>query len=730
MRRGRPEGDGAPTYAGSVALSDVAGRPPSLTTGPRHAAAARTQVLRPDIQGLRAVAVLGVVLWHAGLPILSGGYVGVDVFFVISGFLMTSLLVRELDRDGRISIGAFYARRARRLLPAAAVALVGVLVVTVTMLPVNRWRGIGSDIVASAFYVVNWRLASSSVDYLAEGDAASPVQHFWSLSVEEQFYAFWPVLFAVTGWLVLRRAGARWLRPALLLVLAAMTVTSYAWSVIYTRSHPEQAYFVTTTRLWELGLGGLVAVLGTWLLRRKPGRPVANAIVALGLLAILGSGVVFDSSTAVPGSLALLPTLGTALVLALGPFCGGRAGPVRLLAAAPMQWIGGLSYSLYLWHWPLLVGAAARTPDGSLSVPLGLAVVGASLAPAWLSLRLIEDPLRRSRSTGRPAVVRALRLGTTCTVLSLIAGCSLVGYVAREGYRTDQLVGGAPGAQALGDAPSRRAVTVNRADVLVPSPALAGDDVFHPWYNGPCQPAASSGTPKTCVFGAVDSDVRVVVVGDSHAVMWLPALAEVAAARGWRLEVLAKPDCPLADTVVLRGHSANEPCVRWNDAVLASLQASPPDLVITAQVNVYLLQGPGGTVLSGADASTEFGAALARTWTRVGATGTPVLSLLDGPRFARSPVECVADHQRELDVCAGARAKVLEGNNTAQLAALALTPAVRVLDLTRWLCPGDTCPAVIGNTLVYSDTNHLGATYARSLTPYLAHALAGVGPRR
>ncbi|HZC27156.1 MAG TPA: acyltransferase, partial [Actinopolymorphaceae bacterium] len=266
---------------------------------------------RADIEGLRATAVLLVLAYHAGIPLFAGGFVGVDVFFVISGFLITGLIVREVQQTGRLSLARFYARRARRLLPATAVVLTAVAVLTVVILPPIRRSSVAMDLAASSLYAINWRLAGEAVDYMASEQAASPVQHFWSLAVEEQFYLVWPVLILALVWWH-RRSG--WsLRRTLLAGLAVLAIPSLVWSVTLTHSVPGRAYLVSTTRAWELGIGAAVAVGATGLARLP--RRVRWLGGWVGAGAIVVAALTYDSSTLFPGYAALLPTLGAALVI-------------------------------------------------------------------------------------------------------------------------------------------------------------------------------------------------------------------------------------------------------------------------------------------------------------------------------------------------------------------------------------------------------------------------------
>ncbi|TDC48452.1 acyltransferase, partial [Jiangella ureilytica] len=297
---------------------------------------------RPDVEGLRAVAVLLVLAYHAGVPLASGGFVGVDVFFVISGFLITGLILREIDTTGRLRLGRFYARRIRRLLPATAVVLAATAALALLLLPPLRWPAIAGDIAASATYVVNWRLASESVDYLAAEDAPSPVQHFWSLAVEEQFYLLWPVLIIGLLWWHRRRRGRPSLRRTLLAGLAIVAVPSFVWSLHLTASSPGAAYFVSTTRAWELAAGAALAI-GARRLERLGSLEwagwMAGALAWAGLAAIGWAALTYDATTAFPGIAALAPVLGTTAVVAAG-VVSRRTSAGRLLGTAPMRWVG------------------------------------------------------------------------------------------------------------------------------------------------------------------------------------------------------------------------------------------------------------------------------------------------------------------------------------------------------------------------------------------------------
>lgn len=657
--------------------------------------------MRADIQTLRALAVLLVLLWHAGLPWLPGGYVGVDVFFVISGFLMTRIILTEIQERGRLDLPRFYLRRARRLFPAAGAALLGTAVITVTLLPATRWPAIAGDIGASALYLVNWRLAERSVDYLSADAAPSPLQHFWSLAVEEQFYLLWPVLLM----LVLPLARPRRSRAAVALTLLVVLV-SLGWSAWLTQTDPGRAFFVTTTRVWELALGALVAALWTGWAARAPRPGVATGLVVVGIGAILASAVLFDTATAFPGTSALVPTLGTAAVLLGGPFVR-PAGPAgRVLALPPLQWVGGLSYSLYLWHWPMLVGAAALTGGPATSWPVGLLVVAASVLPAWLSLRFVEQPFRGHLPRTRTAVT-GRRVGTW------VGGYALTAAVCAGAVLVAPAVPGLGGPSGTGQD-------------LRPAPAQARDDVYAPFYDGGCDPLAADSMVTVCVGGDPEGDRTVVVVGDSHAVMWMPAFDAAGDERGWRVELMAREACPAADVTPMLGEEPRPECPLWLDEVTEHLVEQGPDVVVTAHVAIPRLLVDGQEVRS-VDGTDEVAAGLLRTWGRMRTSGAQVVSMTPTPRFEQDQPECVVQHLDDLSACGAPADSALALTGAPVERALREAPWVATLDLTPSLCPQGTCPAVTPDgVLAWTDTNHLSRTRALQLADPLGEQLAAV----
>lgn len=375
-----------PATSGGGAVAERVVDSPSAT--PSRAAGG--QRFRPDIEGLRAVAVGLVLLFHGyGNPV-TGGFLGVDVFFVISGFLITNLLLAEQIKQGRISIPNFYARRVRRILPASALVVICTVVATYHYLGFISGNEAATDAKWTAVFLANIRFALVQTDYFGSQLPPSPLQHMWSLGVEEQFYVVWPSLFAL---LVVIVGGARH-RNALAATLVLIIGASFTWSVVQTISNPTWAYFSPLTRAWELALGALVAVLAPTIGRLRTGWPT-ELMAAAGLIGIALSAFIIDPSTPYPGSAVAFPVVSTALVMAAG--CASVDTVVgRALSVRPMQWVGARSYSLYLWHWPLLVIAARYVGDGLSSVQNTGLLVLAVVASA-LTYRLVENPVRRAK---------------------------------------------------------------------------------------------------------------------------------------------------------------------------------------------------------------------------------------------------------------------------------------------------------------------------------------------
>ncbi|MED5815597.1 acyltransferase family protein [Mycolicibacterium sp. 050232] len=678
---------------------------------------------RPDIEGLRAVAVLAVVLFHAGMPGFGGGFVGVDVFFVVSGFLITGLLWREASGTGTVRMAQFYAGRARRLLPAAALVLVVTSTAATLLLPPLQARSVLADAIASALYVGNYRFAAEGTDYLAAETAASPLQHYWSLGVEEQFYLLWPALILGTAWLLTRSGRSTRSAVPYAGVLAVVAGASLAVSLAWTQSMPPWAFFSLPTRAWELAAGGLIALTAAqW--RSLP--PVCAALVGWGGLAlILATCTQLGTATPYPGSAALLPVMGTALVIGAG--CAiPDLGVGRLLSKPVMRGIGRLSYSWYLWHWPVLLLAPALFGHG-LGLAGRLAMMVMSLGLAILTLHLVENPARFATAL-RGSSWRSLAVGATATGVAVCAGLALLAVrpvptgsgpaavpVAVIGpthaaapaatqaqtpeQRVQAAVAAAAGLRAVPSNLSPPLGNITKPEVFVNGCVLSWQDVAVP----------------DCASGDTASATKVALIGDSHAGMWQPALESAAQQRHWRLETYAKVTCPPMKLPILSPYLEREftECKQWRADVLTRIAAEPPALIVLDMVRRY------GADFGFVSYDPTWLDGLTRLVSQLRGTGARVLVLGPVPDPHTTVPTCLSAHMDDASACAPNRSIAVNDNGIAAEAAAVQAGGGQYARLDQYFCTDQRCPVIVGNTLVFRDDNHITAEYAQLLTPVL-----------
>ncbi|MEE6176649.1 acyltransferase family protein [Mycobacterium sp. 050134] len=697
---------------------------------------------RPDIEGLRAVAVLAVVLFHADVPGVGGGFVGVDVFFVISGFLITGMLCREVTATGTVRLRSFYGARARRLLPASVAVGVAIMIATAVLLPVLRARKVVWDGIASALYVSNYRFAWQGIDYLAASAPPSPFQHYWSLGVEEQFYLVWPAMIIATAWLVrVARRTSRGHAPAAtsarayLFVLTPVAVASFALSLVLTETVPPVAFFSLPTRAWQLAVGGLVALTADrW--RRLPAVPAAVA-GWVGLAAILLACNRLGPTTPYPGTAALWPALGAALVIGAG--CAAPAqGCGRFLGLPPMRAVGRVSYSWYLWHWPLLAVALwSVAPVVGHARWLALAAILTSGGLAVLTYRFVETPLRFAPSMRRSALA-SLALGGAATAAAVCMGVALLVAlpvpVGRGPAAAPVTVTAAtpPAGSAIAayDAAVRRAFAQVQAAVAasanlkaVPAnldPSLAdaepisalgdSDNCFRGFYQ--------DGQPE-CATGDTASKTTVALIGDSNAAMWSPAFQEIATRQHWRLETLSKAACPPLDLPVFNpalGRQYTE-CTRWSGQILARLGAEHPRLVIVSVMRRY------GAAYGWRSGFTSYDSAwiggLNRLVHQGRGSGAQVLVLGPIPDPHASVPDCLSGHLDDATACSAPPSAAVNQRGISAESAAVEAGGGQYADLSGLFCTAQRCPAIVGNALVYRDENHVTDEYARLLTPVM-----------
>ena len=665
-----------------------------------------TRQFLPEIQVLRALAVMLVVIYHYWPGTLTGGYVGVDAFFVISGYLITSHLFREADRTGTVKLWAFYARRARRLLPASILVLLFVAVGTFLLLPTNLWASTAHEVTASGFYVQNLWLASKSVTYSASNDIASPVTHYWSLSAEEQFYLVWPGLIIISC--VVAR---RWLRGhttmAIGLTLLAVTVGSFACSVWATRANPSAAYFITPTRAWEFGAGALVVLL---MRKWAPSLVLARILRWLGIVGLLAAAWLFSGTTPFPGSAAALPVMATAAIIIAGDT--GRADPSDVVfRLRPVQWLGNVSYSMYLWHWPLFV-FAPYVLGHYLKTPELLVLMLFCLVIAGLSKRFVEDATRFwPRLTKTPiATLCAALVGML--VIALVAGTQVYVASARE-QATVALLADVSGQQCFGAQAMDNRARCPEALTALPLVAVTAMDA--PWSpQQGCRTTGSNPAFWTCYWGKGKPSRVVALIGDSHAEQWRGALQRIAKARNWQIIEMFSSGCPATygRSVIFEHHSRDgDACRTWTLKATAQLRALAPSDIITtayAQQNVF---APANSGPAGFEQ-------VWRDWLKF----SRVTVLRDTPTTAgQSDPQCVAINASRPQACAIARSKVLIDDDLVR-AARTMRGEVNLVDLSDYFCDATSCYAVIGGARVYYDYDHMSMQFSATLAaPLLRH---------
>ncbi len=695
---------------------------------------------------MRAVAILAVVLYHAHVGLLRGGFTGVDDFYVISGFLITGLLWRQLETDARLSFRSFYSRRIRRLLPMSFVVLVSTAVASVYLLPPLQTHAVLKDGISSALYVSNYRFAGLQTNYLTSNSLASPFQQYWSLSLEEQFYLIWPALLLGGSmvWLHRRRQQRPPSRMAAATLLGGLGVASFALGEWLTGVSQPWAFFSLPTRAWELVAGGLV-VFAAPRLRALPEREAA-ALGWAGLVTVIGSALIVSGSVPYPGVAALAPVLGTAAVIASG--CAApRNGPILVLGRIGAQVVGRVSYSWYLWHWPVLILAPALIGH-SLSLGANLVLAAGSFVLAVFSFVIVENPVRRSTWLQRQPR-RVLRLGGALTatavavcLVSVVALPSLGGLgIARvatlssapaanrqllRAPTTGSDLGPYTAALATATAELRRALTRSLPVSIVPSnlspslPQAAGDEP--PVFVDGCLDSYLPTDVEACDFGATSSSTSIVLFGDSHAAMWFPAVDSAANQLGLSLRTWTKSTCPplmiaIYSPVLERNYSE---CDQWRQNVLSRIAQLHPALVILGvarhYTDIYGFTPYSPQWLQGLSAMVE----------AIRQLGPKVLVVGPIPKAPFDVPGCLSVHLTSATACT---IPLAQGINV--LGKLAEEQAVAAaggsyVDPDPWFCTATKCAVMVDNVLVYRDDNHITATYAAYLAPAITDELGVV----
>jgi peptidoglycan/LPS O-acetylase OafA/YrhL len=726
---------------------------------PRPAARSEGDGFRPDIEGLRGIAVSLVVLFHAGLLSnsafqLTGGFIGVDLFFVVSGFLITGLLIREREQKGRISFSRFYARRVRRILPAAAVCLIITIPLSYQLVTLVGRSSAMQDGAAAALSIANIRFAQTT-DYF-NPVSYSPFLHFWSLGVEEQFYFVWPALMAVVAWKAPRLgAGA---------ALSIVIVASFLASLYETQDNASVAFYMLPTRAWQLAAGGLLAI-GTGSLDRFPralrdGLRQVIAYAGWGALAALitASFAISSISTPYPGTAALVPTLAGVLLIASGAH---PIGPGILLGLPPIRFLGKISYSLYLWHWPILIlgGLYLVGPLDTLSTNQALALALLAIPVATASWFFVEEPFRRGKIP-LPRPSRVVAVGVSVMAVVAIVGTgfdfqaqSALAAISGPDATEEPTDTPAPPPTATPSPTIRVTLPPEATPTPVPlmtpavtpaptpeppttyaitsaiKPALgkAATDYEQPWKDN-CLGWKATTTPNTssrCIYGNPSGDYTVALVGDSHASALFPGVNVMAKAHGWKLVPYLKIDCSFldfSDLVYYGPPTVPYPeCMSWNANVLSKLNKNPPDLIMISMSRWIF------TANDGEENTAAETAALVRIIQKL-PSASRVVIIQDPPLPTAFEVPtCLSTYLSDYRKCSYPRRTGFGYAMGTREKNAARDTGAGLIDLTAAICPGTgNCPAVIDNMIAWRDQHHLTATFAASLAPVIDEQLVAI----
>lgn len=706
----------------------------SIQTTPRHAtnlAAAKAQKsskIRLDIQGLRALAVLSVVADHL-FKWPTGGFVGVDVFFVISGFLISGILLRSYEKQGRISFADFYRKRARRILPAALLVLAVTIAAVWALFPRGHAKEVSWDGLFALIFGANWRFVIAGTDYMQAAGPVSPLQHFWSLAVEEQFYVAWPLIIVGVLGLLVHRMGWDFARARRVLTLSMVVIVagSFLISVAQTASAPTIAYFSTTSRVWELGTGALLALMVP-VLQRIPAaaRPVLGYA---GLGGIIASLFVITSETPFPAPGAALPVAATAMVIASGTGGSNFLYPLMNRVAV---YVGDISYSLYLWHFPIIIVGAALLPRTRRAVDL--IFLAAMFAISAASYHLVEDKVRKSswlepgwRRRQRQPVDRRVKLvavGVLALLIFATTAAALAVPKSSSGAGTSALSADAAATpeQALA-AQVKAAVAADSWPDLQPSTDSLNGNFVPEWKDDKCLDTNDENVDR-CVYGDGTATKTAVLMGDSAAISWMPGLRESLGKQGWKIQVLTLGQCPAIEVPMTRPNDPAfaETCSAHQQWEFEKVRQIQPQMVIASSTLATPDRMVGGR--GNPNRFDMWRDATTKTLTKIRGLSNAQVVLLSPPPNGKNLEECATRISKPSDCASdgGPFKPVLQADKDAAAA----VPGVRYVSTSAWFCsPEGVCPSFVGNTPVSVEGEHLSPAFSAKLAPVLGRAILG-----
>ncbi|MBM7631397.1 acyltransferase family protein [Geomicrobium sediminis] len=651
---------------------------------------------RPELEGVRAVAALLVAVYHIWFGTVSGG---VDVFFIVSGFLITTSLLSRLERTGTIQFGTYLLGLMRRLFPLAFFVMFVTIIFSYFYLPQSQWSQMISEVFASALYFQNWELATNSVDYLAQNNEASPLQHFWALSIQGQFYITWPLIILLAYFLA-KKLFKQPVRKTLLSVLITIFLGSFAYSVYITTVNQPWAYFDTFARVWEFSIGGILALTLSYFSLH---RTVSFILGWLGLLIIAFTGMVLPVSDLFPGYAALLPISGVIFIL-IAAENGTTFGVQKVLGSKPFVYFGSISYAFYLWHWPILIMYFAITNNATVSFVDGLLLLGLSLILSVISGKIIESPTRsRSVKTRKDKG----------KVIAMLAVFMIPVFIANGGWQwqhtqVQQSLVSSEGA-SINDFPGAQSVSHD----VTPNPDIdpmdrilqASEELPSMYDDSECYTGLDSDRIHRCSFGETeDPDYRVALVGGSHSGHWFPALEEIAGDLNMQIDTYIKDGCRF--TTDNHGGALTDLCVNWNEHIIQPLIDHEPDLIVTtANANIELT--PEGFV---------------EMWENFEGK-IDILALRDNQRMDFDVPQCL-EQASDSSECATPRDELLTEEQPWDWIGEENIPSnVHLVDLTDHFCVDGECLPIIGNVITLRDNNHISTLYARTLGPALREEL-------
>lgn len=646
---------------------------------------------RTEIEGLRTIATLLIAIYHICLGRVSEG---VDVFFVLSGFLITMSLISKIERTGKIHFGNYLLGLAKRLFPLALTVIIFITGLSIVLLPQVQWDQITSHMLASTLFFENWRLSLDAVDYLAQADVASPFQHFWSMSVQGQFYIIWPFLIFLT-YILAQKILKTPVRKTLLAVLLIVFVLSLSYSIYITNLNQPWAYFDLLARVWEFSLGGIFAILLPYLSLNKW---ISTFIGWVGLLIVCFTGVIIPVSDLFPGYIALLP-IGGALLLILSAESSTRFGVDKILGSKPFLFFGRYTYGFYLWHWPLLIFYKVYMDTSTVSIAHGLLILFATFILSYVSTKFIETPIREIDA--RQSKAELIFVLCVMLVPVLLTNFSF-------NYFMEQAKAQKPLEYSIQDYPGalefQQNIEPNEGIELIPSMVNVKTDLALFYDDKQCFTNKGAVVTK-CSYGVTDNPNYIIaLVGGSHSGHWFPALEVLAEELNFQIDVYIRDGCRFTNDDF--GGQITSDCLVWNEKVMDVLIKDPLDLVFTTSTLNKRDTVPIGYI---------------GQWSRLEGI-TQIFAIRDNPRMAEDVPTCV-ERVSDPSECSVPKnqgvSEIVPWENTE-----GIPSNVTFADLTDNFCDESKCYGVIGNIIVYRDMHHITAEYAKTLAPALRKPLA------